>query len=75
MRIRLTEKPADRLDGVDLTSVAIGDVLEIPDQQALCLILERWAVPEKGGDRIALNRPAAFAGSPGAAHRRRRKRI
>jgi len=46
MRVRLTRKLADRIDGVDLRGCVVGDVLELPRAQASLLIAEEWATLE-----------------------------
>lgn len=48
MRVRLTRKLADCLDGVDLSRYAVGDVLDLPKWEAHLLIAEGWAVLSEG---------------------------
>ncbi|HET9469116.1 MAG TPA: hypothetical protein VFO48_11915 [Vicinamibacterales bacterium] len=48
MRVRLTRKFADYLNGVDLSRVRVGDVLELSERDASMLIREGWA--EEVGD-------------------------
>ena len=48
MRIQLTRKLADCLDGVDLSHYAVGDVLDLPRREAYLLIAEGWATPSEG---------------------------
>lgn len=43
MRIRLTRKLADCVDGIDLSHYAVGDVLDLPEREAQLLIAEGWA--------------------------------
>ena len=50
MRIRLTRKLADCLDGVDLSHYSVGDVLDLPRREAHLLIAEGWAVASEGID-------------------------
>jgi hypothetical protein len=45
MRVRLTRKLAECVDGVDLSRSREGDVLELSAHDAALLISERWAVP------------------------------
>jgi len=45
MRIRLTRKLAECIDGVDLSRYAVGDVLELTPRDAQLLTAEQWAVP------------------------------
>lgn len=47
MRVRLIRKLAEQIDGVDLTGRAVGDVLDIPDREALMLVSEGWATAEE----------------------------
>ena len=44
MLVRLTRKFADRINGIDLRNRAVGDVVDLPDAQALGLVAEGWAV-------------------------------
>ena len=46
MRVRLTRKYADRIDGIDLEGCQVGDVLDLPPSDARLLLAEEWAVPE-----------------------------
>ena len=43
MRVRLTRKMADSLDGVDLSLAHVGDTLDLTRQEAELLIIEGWA--------------------------------
>jgi len=45
VRIRLTRKLASSLNGVDLSSLNVGDVVELPEAAARMMIAERWAEP------------------------------
>jgi len=62
MRIRLTRKLADYLDGIDLSRSHEGDVLELSHLEAQLLIAERWA--------IAFHGPPDEADSAASAARR-----
>ena len=48
MRIRLTRKLADCLDGVDVSHYAVGEVLNLPRREAELLVAEKWAVLSAG---------------------------
>lgn len=48
MRIRLTRKLADCIDGVDLSHYSVGDVLDLPTWEAQLLIAEEWASLSEG---------------------------
>ena len=75
MRVRLTQKLAERVDGIDLTGMAVGDVLELPDRQALCLILEGWATAEPPTNETSSDpRPGLAARTNAPQHRRRNRR-
>src|SRR3954447_23662218 len=45
MRVRLVRKLADELDGIDVSTLLQGDVLELPVADAQLLVAEQWAVP------------------------------
>jgi len=47
MRVRLTRKHAERIDGVDLRGYEPGDVLDLPQWDADLLLAEEWAIPER----------------------------
>ena len=44
MKVRLTRKFAEAIDGVNVSRSAIGDVLDLPSPDARLLIAEGWAV-------------------------------
>ena len=48
LRVRITRKLADHLNGLDLSRVRVGDVLELSERDAAMLIREGWA--EQVGD-------------------------
>ena len=45
VRIRLTHKFAERLNGVDLSHLHVGDISDLPSSAAAMLISEGWAEP------------------------------
>ena len=47
MRVVLTRKLADCVDGVELSGWRVGDVLDLPDQEASLLLAERWAIRDR----------------------------
>ena len=55
MYVRLTRKLADSLDGIDVSRVMVGDVIELADAEAAMLISEGWA--ERTADEAAKNLP------------------
>ena len=48
-RVRITKKLAAILNGVDLSKVAVGDLIIVPEATAAMLIREGWAelVPDE----------------------------
>jgi hypothetical protein len=50
MKVRLTRKLAEYIDGVDLRGHQTGDLLELPSPDADLLVAERWAVVEQRRD-------------------------
>jgi hypothetical protein len=47
MKVRLTKKLAERLDGIDVSDRQEGDLLELSAHDAAMLVEERWAIPER----------------------------
>jgi hypothetical protein len=45
MRIRLTRKLSQSLNGVDLSRQRVGDVIDLPRHDAELLLAEGWALP------------------------------
>ena len=43
MKVRLTKKLAERIDGVDLSEYHVGEVLELSPRESRVLIAEEWA--------------------------------
>ena len=46
VRVRLTRKLAESLDGIDLSHLRVGAVVEVTRHEAELLIAEGWATPE-----------------------------
>jgi hypothetical protein len=44
-RIRLTRKLAPIMNGVDVSQVHVGDVIEVSDDRAEALVASGWAEP------------------------------
>jgi hypothetical protein len=60
MRIRLTRKFAELIDGIDLSRRRVGDVIDLPVHQARTLIAEGWATAadeSRAGRAVHRNRP------------------
>ncbi len=47
MRVLLTKKLAQVIDGVDLTSHEVGEVFEVSAEEARLLVAEHWAIVER----------------------------
>jgi hypothetical protein len=47
MKVWLTRKHAERIDGIDLRAYAVGDTLDLPPDDARILMAEEWAVLER----------------------------
>jgi hypothetical protein len=43
MKVRLTKKLAESIDGINLGTSRVGDVLELSEPEARLLIAENWA--------------------------------
>jgi hypothetical protein len=50
IRVRLIRKLAARLNGIDVSRVKVGDVIDLPDTQAIMLVKEGWAAVEVATD-------------------------
>jgi hypothetical protein len=54
VRLRLTRKLAQCVDGIDLSHLAVGDELDLPARDANLLLAEKWAIllnERRRGDR------------------------
>ena len=47
MKVRLTQKYADQIDGIDLSAHRVGDVIDLPPREADLIIAENWAHPDR----------------------------
>ena len=47
MKVVLTCKLADSMDGVDVAAHQVGDVLDLTAAEARMLVAERWAIPDR----------------------------
>ena len=52
MKVRLTRKLAESIDGVDLVDRRVGDVFEVPEIAARLLLAEGWAVGESAAPDV-----------------------
>jgi hypothetical protein len=71
-KVRLTRKYADLIDGIDLSRVEVGDVMNLAADEARILIAEGWATPADFEEKVTdVPQPQDRAE---AADRPRRKR-
>jgi hypothetical protein len=56
MRVRLTRKFAQKIDGIDLSNFDVGDLIDLPDGKAKLLVAEEWGEMERrsGGQRVVV---------------------
>ena len=47
MKVRLTRKHAERIDGIDLSGHEVGDMLDLPADEARLIVAEEWAHPDR----------------------------
>lgn len=47
MKVRLTRKHAERIDGIDLRGREPGDLFDLPPNEARIIVAEGWAIPER----------------------------
>jgi hypothetical protein len=71
MKVRLTKKLAECIDGVALHDCSVGDVLDLPRTEARLLLAEEWAVRHRSAPRLLAGKPGRRAG---AVHDRPAKR-
>ena len=58
MRVRLTRKFAERINGVDLSGHQVNEVFDVPPRDARLLFAEEWAIAERrAAERRAAERP------------------
>jgi hypothetical protein len=56
MKVRLTKKLAETIDGIDVSECVEGDVIELPAPSAELLIAEAWA-ERVSSDAVATHAP------------------
>ncbi len=71
MRVRLTRKLAQRVDGIDLSPFREGDVLDVSVREAELLVAEGWAVPVSSQSNRDVRRRSAALGRAEAADTQR----
>ena len=77
MRIRLTQKFAERIDGIDLSRRRVGGGLALPGHAARTVFAEGWAVPEdasRAARAVHRNRPPADTVADRSPRTRRHRR-
>jgi hypothetical protein len=47
VRVRLTKKLAEEIDGVNLAGRQVGDVMNLSEKEAKLLLAEEWAQPDR----------------------------
>jgi len=52
LKLRLTRKLAEVLDGIDLSSAKPGEVIEATEHDAALLMAEGWAVPARAAPEL-----------------------
>jgi hypothetical protein len=67
VRIRLIRELAGRLDGIDVSTQQVGDIIELPDKAGAMLIAEGWAE--------AVAEPPTAPSTPAIRHLRRPSRF
>jgi hypothetical protein len=67
MRVRLTRKFANLIDGIDLSHRRAGDELDLTEREARILILEGWATASDSSTRGGIKK------APKKSHARRKK--
>jgi len=70
MKIRLTRKLAEFIDGVDLRSFQVGDVVDLTAADANLLLAEGWATESDPSGAVLLNRAPPSDRPPGSARHR-----
>jgi hypothetical protein len=47
MRVVLTKKLAEIIDGIDIRSYRVGDLLDLPANEARLIVAENWAIADR----------------------------
>ena len=56
MKVRLTQKLSELINGVDLSKAHKGDTLDLTEKEARTLIAEGWAAPLYEGEKPGRDR-------------------
>jgi hypothetical protein len=57
MHVRISRKLADRMDGIDLSHCAAGDVIDLAEREARMIVAEGWAVFARRAADLMATRP------------------
>ena len=74
MRVRLTRRFAECVDGIDLSTFHVGDLLDLSPHDAGMLIAEGWAALVTSEHMDALDRKPRADAANGSRHRSERRR-
>ena len=74
MQVRLLRKLADVVDGIDLSGRVVGEIIDLPEEQADLLVAEGWAEPE-AAQAVDLMPGARLPLATAADAPRRRRRL
>jgi hypothetical protein len=74
MRVRLTRKCAEAIDGVDLSRHCVGDFIDLPQHDAELLLAEGWALPADSDARVTAAGHGVRATAADARRSRKRQR-
>jgi hypothetical protein len=75
MKVRLTRKLANQLDGVDVSTRNEGEVFNLPRAEAELLIAEHWATPVQRADRRGIGPSATLRQRAVAADQPERRTV
>jgi hypothetical protein len=74
MRVRLTRKFAEAIDGIDLSQYCVGDFIDLPQHDAELLLAEGWALPADSHARMTAAGHVVRATAADARRSRKRQR-
>jgi hypothetical protein len=76
VKVKLTKKLADMFNGVDLSGVHEGDVVDVPPRDAGILLAAEWALPtseSESSEKKNVLPPRAARAQPNDRPKRRRR--
>jgi hypothetical protein len=74
MRVRLTRRLAECVDGIDLKQRRVGDFLDLSSHDGKMLIAEGWATPVASADETASNHEPRGGAADRSSSRNQRRR-